>query len=289
LFLKRDNFERLFSPHKKYFFNAICVCICRYCGYGWGKAAAQSSVVVTRGDVRAMTAGRDQVRDSTRPYTAVGLRRSAIFESHLFGSARSVANVIGFARRSSGLARWVALIVLFCVTSPYERAYAMNDRPGSFQPKTGQTVYPQWWSSTAPDGEEFELPSGTKTCSRLKVRFVEQITWVHARVGSGYPSEANFLVEDNFGDQQYGSGKILKASFYVQYNDIHFGHSEINRKLGASDFWFQDRNDANHVLLVSLGDRPETTVSYHVCAFKEGEQVRLSYFLKRSPPHPWPY
>ncbi|WP_375411242.1 hypothetical protein [uncultured Bradyrhizobium sp.] len=197
--------------------------------------------------------------------------------------------MIGVARRSSGLARWVALIVLFCVTSPYERAYAMNDPPGSFQPKTGQTVYPQWWSSTAPDGEEFELPSGTRTCSRLKVRFVEQITWVHARVGSGYPSEANFLVEDNFGDQQYGSGKILKASFYVQYNDIHFGHSEINRKLGASDFWFQDRNDANHVLLVSLGDRPETTVSYHVCAFKEGEQVRLSYFLKRSPPHPWPY
>jgi hypothetical protein len=215
-------------------------------------------------------------------------RRSAIFESHLFGSARSVANVIGFARRSSGLARWVALIVLFCVTSPYERAYAMNDPPGSFQPKTGQTVYPQWWSSTAPDGEEFELPSGTKTCSRLKVRFVEQISWVHARVGPGYPAEANFLVEDNFGDQQYGSGKILKASFYVQYNDIHFGHSEINRKLGASDFWFQDRNDANHVLLVSLGDRPETTVSYHVCAFKEGEQVRLSYFLKRSSPYPWP-
>jgi hypothetical protein len=62
--------------------------------------------------------------------------------------------LVAFARRSSGLARWVALIVLFCVTSPYERAYAMNDRPDSFQPKTGQTVYPQWWSSTAPHGEE---------------------------------------------------------------------------------------------------------------------------------------
>lgn len=216
-------------------------------------------------------------------------RRSSIFQSHLFGSTRSVANVIGFARGSSRLARWVALIVLFCVTAPCERAYAMNDRPDSPQPKTGQTVYPQWWSSTAPDGEEFELPSGTNTCSRLKVRFVEQISWVAARVGPGYPFEANFLVEDNFGDQQYVSGKIVKASFYVQYNGIHFGHSEINRKLGANDFWFQDRNDANHVLLVRLGDRPETTVSYHVCAFKEGEQVRLSYFLKRSSPHPWPF
>ncbi|MDX6584536.1 MAG: hypothetical protein QOI10_3720 [Solirubrobacterales bacterium] len=216
-------------------------------------------------------------------------RRSAIFESHLFGSARSVANVIGFARRSSGLARWVALIVLFCVTSPYERAYAMNDRPDSFQPKTGQTVYPQWWSSTAPDGEEFELPSGTKTCSRLKVRFVGEIIMVAARVGPTYPYEASFLVEDNFGDQQYGSGKIIKGSFYHRYNDVHFGRSEINRKLGPQDYWFQDRNDANHILLLRLGaDVPQTPVSY-VCAFKEGEQVLLSYFLKRSPPHPWPY
>lgn len=197
--------------------------------------------------------------------------------------------VMRFAQDSSRPARWVALVVLFCVAAPCERAYAMNDRPDSSQPKTGQTVYPQWWSSTAPDGEEFELPSGKKTCSRLKVRFVEQISWVAARVGPGYPSEASFLVEDNLGDQQYGSGKIIKASFYVQYNDIRFGRSEINRKLGANSFLFQDRDDPNRVLLVRLGDRPDTTVSYYVCAFKEGEQVRLAYFQKRSPPHPWPY
>jgi hypothetical protein len=184
---------------------------------------------------------------------------------------------------------WVALTVLLCVTALCERAYAMNDLSDSSQPRTGQTVYTHWWSPTAPDGEEFEMPSGTKTCSRLKVRFVGEISWVDARVGPGWPDEASFLVEGNFGDQQYSSGKIIKASFYVQYNDVHFGQSEINRKLGANDFWFQDRNDANHVLLLRLGeDKPKTPVSY-VCAFKEGERVLLSYFLKRSPPHPWPY
>ena len=151
-----------------------------------------------------------------------------------------------------------------------------------------QDAVAHWWSPTAPDGEEFELPSGTKTCSRLKVRFVEKITWVAARVGPGYPGEASILVEDNLGDQQYSSGKIIKASFYLQYNDVHFGRSEINRKLGANSFWFQDRSDANLVLQLFPGhDQPETPVAY-VCAFKEGEQVLLSYFLKRSPPRPWP-
>jgi hypothetical protein len=201
----------------------------------------------------------------------------------------AAAKVMGFAQGSTLRTRWVALIVLFCVTAPYERAYAMNGLPDSSQPKTGQTVYVHWWSPTAPDGEEFELPSGTKTCSRLKVRFVGQISWVDARVGPGWPDQASFVVEDNFGDEQYSTGKSIKASFYVQYNGVHFGRSEINRKLGANDFWFQDRNDANHVLLLRLGeDEPKTPVSY-VCAFKEGERVLLSYFLKRSPPHPWPY
>ena len=163
----------------------------------------------------------------------------------------------------------------------------MNDLSDSSQPKFVQTVYPHWWSPTAPDGEEFELPSGTKTCSRLKVRFVEQISWVHARVGPGYPAEANFLVEDNFGDQQYRSGEVIESRFYHGYNDIHFFDSEINRKLGPQSVWFQDRNDANLVLLLALGTgQPETPVTY-VGAFKEGEQVFLSYFLKRSPPRPW--
>ncbi|MBR0819710.1 hypothetical protein [Bradyrhizobium liaoningense] len=163
----------------------------------------------------------------------------------------------------------------------------MNDSLDSFQPKTGQTVYTHWWSPAEPESEEFELPSGTKTCSRLKARFVGEISWVAARVGPGYPSEVSFFVEDNFGDQQYSTGKIIKASFYVRYNDVHFGQSEINRKLGASDFWFRDRNDVNHVLLLRLDeDKPKTPTSY-VCVFKEGERVLLSYFLKRSPPHPW--
>jgi hypothetical protein len=165
----------------------------------------------------------------------------------------------------------------------------MNDLPDSSQAKFEQEAVVHWWSPTAPDGEEFELPSGTKTCSRLKVRFVEEIIWVAARVGPGYPDQASFLVEDNLGDQQYSSGKIIKSSFYLRYNDIDFGHSEINRKLGANAFWFQDRNDANLVLRLFPGhDQPETPISY-VCAFKEGEQVLLSYFLKRSPPRPWPF
>lgn len=196
---------------------------------------------------------------------------------------------MGFAQGSTLPARWVALIVLFCVTAPCERAYAMNDLPGSSQPKFVQDAVAHWWSPTAPDGQEFELPSGIKTCARLKVRFVEKIIWVAARVGPGYPFEASFLVEDNFGDQQYGNGKIIKSSFYVQYNDVHFGRSEIDRKLGPGDFWFQDRNDANLVLrLLPSGHQPETPVAY-VCAFKEGERVLLSYFLKRSPPRPWPF
>ena len=188
------------------------------------------------------------------------------------------AKVMGFAESSAVAARWVALIVLLCLTAPSERVYAMNDAPDSLQPKTGQTVYAHWWSPTAPEGEEFELPSGTKTCSRLKVRFVGEISWVAAVVGPGWPAGVSFLVEDNFGDQQYGTGKTIKASFYVYYNDVHFGQSEINRKLGANDFWFQDRNDANHVLLLRLSeDKPKTPVSY-VCVFKEGERVLLSYF-----------
>jgi hypothetical protein len=183
----------------------------------------------------------------------------------------------------------VALIVLLCVTAPFERPYAMNDLQDSSRAKLMQDAVVHWWSPTAPDGEEFELPSGTKICSRLKVRFVGQISWVAMRVGPGYPDQASFLVEDNFGDQQYSSGKITKASFYVQYNDVHFGLAEINKKLGANDFWFRDRNDANLVLrLLPDGPRPETPMSY-VCAFKEGEQVLLSYFLKRSPPRPWPF
>ena len=201
----------------------------------------------------------------------------------------AAAKVTGFVQGSTLRTCWVALFVLLCLTAPSERVYAMNDAPDSLQPKTGQTVYTHWWSPTAPEGEEFELPSGTKTCSRLKVRFVGEISWVAARVGPGWPAEASFLVEDNFGDQQYSTGKIIKAFFYVHYNDVHFGQSEINRKLGASGFWFLDRNDANHVLVLHLGeDKPETPISY-VCVFKEGERVLLSYFLKRSPPHPWPY
>jgi len=125
----------------------------------------------------------------------------------------SAAKVMDFAK---GPTRWTALIVLFCVTAPCERAYAMNDLPESIQ-----DVGAYWWSSTAPDGEEFELPSGTKTCSRLKVRFVEEIIWVAMRVGPGYPGEASFLVEDNFGDQQYRVGEVIKSSFYTQYNGIH--------------------------------------------------------------------
>jgi len=191
--------------------------------------------------------------------------------------------------RGSSLVHRVSLIVLLCVAAPCERAYAMTDLRDPSRPKFGQTVYPQWWSSTAPSGEEFELPSATKTCSPLKVRFVEHIVWVAARVGPGYPDQATFLVEDNFGDQQYRSGQILKASFYVQYNDVHFGRSEINRTLGANSVWFQDRNDANLILELVLGDRPEINVSYYVCAFKESERVQLSYFLRRMPPHPWPF
>ena len=197
------------------------------------------------------------------------------------------AKVMGFAKGSTHPTRWVALIVVFCVTAPCEWAYAMNGLPDSSQPKFMQAVFPQWWSLTAPDGEEFELPSGTKTCSRLKVRFVEKITWVAARVGPGYPGEASILVEDNLGDQQYSSGKVIKTFFYHQYNDILFGLSEINQKLGPREYLFLDRNDANLVLrLLADGSQPETPVSY-VCAFKEGEQFLLSYFLKRSPPQPW--
>ena len=195
---------------------------------------------------------------------------------------------MGSAQGSTLPARWVALIVLFCATAPCERAHAMNDLPGSSQPKFVQDAVAHCWSPTAPDGEEFELPSGTKNCSRLKVRFVAQISWVDARVGPGYPDQASFLVEDNFGDQQYRSGKVMKSSFYIRYNDIVFGRSEINRKMGRNDYWFQDRSNASLVLQLLLGDLPETTVSYYVCAFKEGEQVLLSYFLKRSPPRPWP-
>lgn len=174
----------------------------------------------------------------------------------------------------------------FCVTVPRQRVYAMNDLLDSSQPKFVQTVYPHWWSSTAPDGEEFELPSGTKTCSRLKVRFVGEISLICARVGPTYPWGVSLLVEDNFGDQQYRSGKVMESRFYHGYNDIHFFHSEINRKLGDQEVWFQDRNDSNLVLMMDLGTaKPETPVTY-VCAFKEGEQVYLSYFLKRSLPLP---
>jgi hypothetical protein len=199
------------------------------------------------------------------------------------------AKVMGFAKGSTHPTRWVGLIALFSVTAPCERAYAMNDLLDSSQPKFMQSVYPHWWSPTAPDGEEFELPSGTRTCARLKVRFVEKIIWVAARVGPGYPGDASFLVEDNFGDQQYPGGKVIKSSFYTGYNDIDLGRAEINRKMGLNDWWFQDRNDASLVLRLLLGDRPETHVSYYVCAFKEGERVLLSYFLKRSPPVPWPF
>ena len=158
----------------------------------------------------------------------------------------------------------------------------MNDRP-----KFIQDAVVHWWSPTAPDGEEFELPSGTKTCSRLKVRFVGEISLVATRVGPTYPWGVSFLVEDNFGDQQYRSGKVIESRFYHGYNDIHFGHSEINKRMGAQSVWFQDRNDANLVLQLGLGTaQPETPVTYF-CAFKEGEQVLLSYFLKRSPPLPW--
>jgi hypothetical protein len=200
---------------------------------------------------------------------------------------RAAAKVMGFAKGSTHPSRRVALIVLLCVTAPCERAYAMNDLADSSQPKFMQDAVAHWWSPTAPDGEEFELPSGIKTCSRLKVQFVGDIIMVAARVGSGWPSDATFLVEDNFGDQQYGNGKTMKASFYVQYNDVHFGHSEINQKLGHNDFWFQDRNDANLVLrLLTDHNQPETPTSY-VCAFKKGEQIKLSYFLRRSPPRPF--
>jgi len=200
----------------------------------------------------------------------------------------AAAKVMGFAKGSTHPACWVAWIVLFCVTAQCERAYAMNDLPDSSQPKFMQTAYPHWWSSAAPDGEEFELPSGTKTCSLLKVRFVGEISWVAARVGPTYPWGVSFLVQDNFGDQQYRSGKVIEARFYHAYNDIQFFDSELNRKLGPQSVWFQDRNDANLVLLLALGTgHPEADT--YVCAFKEGEQVSLSYFLKRSPPVPWPY
>jgi hypothetical protein len=181
----------------------------------------------------------------------------------------------------------IALIVLFCMTAPCERAYAMSDLLDSPQLKFVQDAVVHWWSPTAPDGEEFELPSGTKTCSRLKVRFVGQIIMIAARVGPTYPADASFVVEDNFGDQQYGSGKVITAPFYHRYNDLRFGSSEINRKMGPQSYWFQDRNDASLVLhLLVGGGQPETPIAY-ICAFKEGEQVILSYFLKRSPPLPW--
>ncbi len=198
------------------------------------------------------------------------------------------AKVMGFAKASTHPVCWIGLIILVCVTEPSERAHAMNDLSESSQPKFVQTVHPHWWSSTAPDGEEFELPSGAKTCSRLKVRFVGEISMVSARVGPTYPWAASFLVEDNFGDQQYRSGEVIQSRFYHHYNDIPFWHSEIDRRLAPqTGVWFQDRNDANLVLWVALGAyQPETPVNY-VCAFKEGEQVLLSYFLERSPPRPW--
>jgi hypothetical protein len=195
---------------------------------------------------------------------------------------------MGFAKRSAHPTHWVALIVLFCVTAPSEGAHAMKDLSDSFQSKFVQTVHPHWWSPIAPDGEEFELPSGTKVCSRLKVRFVGEMTLLAARVGPTYPYAVSFLVEDSFGDQQYRSGEVMESRFYHAYNDIDFWHSEINKKLGAQrGVWFQDRKDENILLSLTLGvDRVETPVTY-VCAFKEGEQVYLSYFLKRSPPVPW--
>jgi hypothetical protein len=53
------------------------------CEYGWGKAAAQSSVVATRGDVRPMTAGRDQGRDSTRRLTPGGINSDGLHSSEV--------------------------------------------------------------------------------------------------------------------------------------------------------------------------------------------------------------
>jgi hypothetical protein len=202
-------------------------------------------------------------------------------------SFSAAAKTISFALGSTLPPRLATLIALSCVTAPCEGAYVMSDFSNSSQPIFGQEVDPRWWSPTIPDGEEFELPSVTKTCSRLKVRFVEEIIWVAARVGPGYPGEASFFVEDNFGDHQYPRGEIIKASFYTGYNDIGLGWSEINREMGQNNWWFQDRNDGNLALLFNVGDRPETNVSYYVCAFKEGERVLLSYFLKRSPRFPW--
>jgi hypothetical protein len=117
---------------------------------------------------------------------------------------------MSFAQGSTLRTRWVALIVPFCVTAPCERAYAMNDLLDSSQAKFEQEAVVHWWSPTAPDGEEFELPSGTKTCSRLKVRFVGEIIIVAARVGPTYPWGVSFLVEDNFDDQPYRSGKVIE-------------------------------------------------------------------------------
>ena len=99
-----------------------------------------------------------------------------------------------------------------------------------------------------------------------------------ARVGPGWPYEATFLVEDNFGDQQYGNGKIMKASFYVQYNDVHFGHSEINQKLGRNDFWFQDRNDANLVSPVLPDDNSQRLPSRMSAPSKKANRFIVVFF-----------
>jgi hypothetical protein len=58
---------------------------------------------------------------------------------------------------------------------------------------------------------------------------------------------------------------------------------QVNRAVRALQLeteirWFQDRNDANLVLLFRVGDRPETHVSYYVCAFKEGDMFYYRIF-----------
>jgi hypothetical protein len=101
---------------------------------------------------------------------SLGLPKPTRTVAHLkLLSARITSDsVSGFARGLIHPAYWLAMAMLICATAPCERAYAMNDRADLPRPEFLQEVDVKWWSATNPNGKEFELPSGTKTCSLLK-------------------------------------------------------------------------------------------------------------------------
>lgn len=174
------------------------------------------------------------------------------------------------------------LVFVLSVAAPVEKACSMNDQPSPLESRLTIRVTPYWSSLTDSRGEEFELPTGITSCTVLKVRAYGELNSVDSRLGR-FIVGGSFIIEDNFGAEQYSNGRIIQAALHWHYNGVSLYVDPPSHILSPNRLNFYSNRHIPGTILAIKGGGPvplENSASY-VCAFNFRNGNFLAYFLKK--------